>query len=88
MIHKFFDAIGKAARSLVAFMVVISSFALLFVLVYKSVPEQNKDIIQIAAGMVLTVLGTVAAYYFGSSKDKSDHEKAVIKEKLDEIKKN
>lgn len=47
----------------------------------KTVPLGNETILNVAAGIVLGVLSTVCAYYFGSSKDKSDQEKAVIAEK-------
>lgn len=74
---KFFDAIGKAARSIIAFGVVLMSFGFLYFLLYKEIPAENKDVLQIACGIVLGVLATVISYYFGSSKDKSDQEKSV-----------
>lgn len=77
------EALGKAARSIIAFAIVIMSFGFLYFLLYRKIPAENKDILQISAGIVLGVLGTVASYYFGSSKDKSDQEKSdrVIAEK-------
>lgn len=79
----FLDALGKAARSIIAFAIVLMSFGFLYFLLYRKIPAENKDILQISAGIVLGVLGTVASYYFGSSKDKSDQEKSdrVIAEK-------
>lgn len=70
------DKFFKYTRSLIAFFIVILSFGFLFALIYKNVPPDNKDILQISAGLVLGVLATVTAYYFGSSKDKSDQDKA------------
>lgn len=75
-LNGFLDAIGKAARSLIAFGIVLMSFGFLYFLLYKKIPAENKDVIQISAGIVLGVLGSVASYYFGSSKDKSDRDKA------------
>lgn len=66
----------RFARPLVAILIVIFSFAFLFYICIYPVPEQNKDMIQLAAGLDLAVLGTVVAYYFGNSKDKSDQEQA------------
>jgi hypothetical protein len=66
----------RYARHLIAFIVAFGSFGFLFALVYRSVPDGNKDIINVAAGFVLGVLGTVASYYFGNSKDKSDADQA------------
>jgi cytochrome c biogenesis protein CcdA len=74
--EKFFECFGKSMRSILGFTIVILSFGFLFVLMYKRMPAENKDIITLSAGIVLGVLGTVAAYYFGSSKDKSDQDKA------------
>jgi len=77
-IRDFFDAIGKAARSIIAFMVVLMSFGFLYFLLYRKIPVENKDSINITIGIVLGVLATVVSYYFGSSKDKSDRDKADI----------
>ena len=73
---EFFDAIGKAARTIIAFSITIMSFGFLYFLLYKKIPAENKDVVQITAGIVLGVLATVVSYYFGSSKDKSDSDKA------------
>lgn len=75
------EIIGRNARSIIAISVVYLSFAFLFTLVLTTVPDGNKTLINVAAGIVLGALGAVCNYYFGSSKDKSDQEKAVIAEK-------
>lgn len=79
---KFFELLSKNVRSLIAMFVVIFSFAFLFTLANKAVPKGNETLVNVAAGMVLTALGAVCAYYFGSSKDKSDTEKAEIQTKI------
>jgi hypothetical protein len=66
----------KYARAVIAFMIVIGSFGFLFTLVYRSVPESNKDLINISAGFIFGLLTGVGAYYYGNSKDKSDSEQA------------
>lgn len=71
--EKFF----RYTRSLIAFLIVICSFGFLYLIAVRNVPPDNKDILQISAGLVLGVLATVTAYYFGSSKDKSDQDKAL-----------
>jgi membrane protease YdiL (CAAX protease family) len=68
--------IFRYVRPLIAIAVVLLSFAFLFYICVYPVPEQNKDMIQLAAGLDLAVLGTIIAYYFGNSKDKSDQEQA------------
>lgn len=63
-------------RSLLAYTIVVLSFSFLFMLLKVQIPPANKDIIQISVGLVLAGLGGVCGYYFGSSKDKSDSDKA------------
>lgn len=69
--------IFRYARHIIAFTIVIGSFGFLFILMYRSVPAQNKDTINLAVGFVLGLLTGVGAYYFGSSKDKSDADASV-----------
>ena len=78
----FFECLGKSVRSVIGLIVVICSFAFLFILLWKEIPKPNESIINVAAGLVLAALGAVVAYYFGSSKDKSDKEKAEIQKAI------
>lgn len=73
---KFFELFAKNVRSIIAFMVVLLGFAFLFSLLYVPIPLSNKDAVMLCSGIVLGVVVSVAAYYFGSSKDKSDVDKA------------
>lgn len=68
--------IFRFARAIIAFTIVIGSFGFLIILTYRSVPAANKDTINLATGFVLGLLTAVGAYYFGSSKDKSDSDSA------------
>lgn len=70
------NTLFKNTRSVIAFLICTLSFGFLFILAMKKVPTENKDILQISCGIVLGVLASVANYYFGSSKDKSDQDKA------------
>lgn len=63
-------------RGVLAIMIVLGCFAFLFLLLFKPIPAQNESAVNVAQGFVLGVLATVAAYYFGSSKDSSDMSKA------------
>ncbi|HLA51982.1 MAG TPA: hypothetical protein VK618_01680 [Flavitalea sp.] len=74
----FFDTIFKYTRGILAFIIVILTFAFLFALLAVNIPENNKDILNISVGFVLGVIGTVASYYFGTSKDKSDSDQSKI----------
>lgn len=47
--------------------IVLGFFALLFTLTYTDVPKENKDLVNMLIGALLTAFATVIAYYFGSS---------------------
>lgn len=76
MLTRFFELFAKNVRSIIALSVVICCFAFLFLLLTFKIPEGNETILNVAAGLVLAALGSVCSYYFGSSKDKSDVDKA------------
>lgn len=61
-------------RAIIATIVTVASFGVIYVLLYRTVPETNRDILNIVAGVVLSQLSNVINYYFGNSKDKSDAE--------------
>jgi len=73
---RFFELLAKNVRSIIAIIVMVLGFGYLFLLIYKPIPIDNKDAIMLSSGIVLGVVVSVAAYYFGSSKDKSDVDKA------------
>lgn len=72
----FFDTFFANIRSIIALFVVVGAFGFLFALTRRDVPQNNKDVLQTAAGLVLAGLGGVIGYYFGSSKNESDKAKA------------
>lgn len=69
-------AIFRYARHIIAFTIVVGSFFFLYLLCYRVVPDTNKDTINISTGFIFGLLTAVGAYYFGSSKDKSDSDMA------------
>lgn len=72
------EAIFKNMRGIIAYTVVLGSFAFLFCLLFLKIPAENAAVLNVAGGLVLGALTYVVTYYFGSSKDKSDQEKALI----------
>jgi hypothetical protein len=65
-------------RTVIAFLTVIGCFSFLFVPIFHAIPAANKDIIQLAAGSILTSLATVIGFYFGSSKSAADQQKTML----------
>jgi uncharacterized protein (DUF2225 family) len=74
----FFEIFSKNMRSVVAFLTVIEVFVILMLLFFKAAPEKNDELLYLALGLALGNRKDVSNYFFGSSKDKSDQEKAAI----------
>lgn len=81
----------KGYMALLALVVIGATFYLGHVLLTSTIPADNRDIVNVALGMILGLSSTVIGYYFGSSKSSSDktylfaEERA--KEKTDKIEK-
>lgn len=78
MLTNFFNTLSLNTRSILAITITFLSFGFLFMVSFHVIPVQNQNIVNTAAGFILGVLSTVATYFFGSSKDKSDMDKASI----------
>lgn len=56
-------------RNILAVITVISAFVLLILMLFKPIPVENKDILNISIGIVLGgLLGGINGFYFGASK--------------------
>lgn len=55
-------------RNVLAIMVVLLSISFVFSLIFKIVPAQNKDLVNILGGNMMGGLMAVIGYYFGASK--------------------
>lgn len=67
-----------------AAMVMLASYIFLYLLLKMEMPDKNKEILYVAVGNMFGVVTTVIAYYFGTSKDKSDADKTYNMRKLNE----
>lgn len=75
---QFSESVWNNPRTVIGFLVVLGCFGFLFVLTFHTTPPANKDILQLAAGSVLTTLATVVGFYFGSSKSAADQQKTLL----------
>ncbi len=57
---------------ILAIIILGSTFYLGYMLLTQTVPSENRDIVNVALGMILGLSSTVVGYYFGSSKSSSD----------------
>lgn len=72
----FFKKIGTTdIRNILAVLYVTMVLIYIYVLVFKPVPPENKDLVNIIGGNVIGGLGIVLGYYFGASKKDTPKEK-------------
>lgn len=76
IIAGFFELFARNVRSILAVFITVAGFGFLYALLRVRIPQGNETILNVAAGFVLGVVASVATYYFGSSKDKSDVDKS------------
>lgn len=73
---QFFRKIGTTdIRNILAVLYVSMILVYIYVLVYKPVPAENKDLVNIIGGNVIGGLGVILGYYFGASKKDTPKEK-------------
>ena len=53
-------------------LIVIGIFALLGMLIFVAMPEQNKDLLNIVIGTLVAAFVSVVGYFYGSSKGSAD----------------
>lgn len=59
-------------RNIIAVIYVVLVLLFIYVLAFKPVPAQNKDLINVLGGVVIGGVGTILSFFFGSSKNESD----------------
>lgn len=63
-------------RNVLAVIIVLGCFVLMYLMIIKPVPIENKDMLNIVSGFVFGgALAGVVGYYFGSSKAEGDKAK-------------
>lgn len=64
---------SKDIRNILAVIIVLGTFIVIITMLYKEVPEGNRDTINLVVGTLLGgALGGVCGYYFGASKNEVD----------------
>lgn len=83
---KFLSGLTLNTRAVLAYMIVLFTFGFLFTLAKVSVPPDNRDVLNTAAGLTLGTLGAVIGFYFGSSKGEADSNASNLKPPADPTK--
>lgn len=67
---EFLRKISKSdIRNILAVIIVVGAFFMLYQMLYKPIPAENKDIVLTSVGFVLGgLVGGVSGFYFGASK--------------------
>jgi hypothetical protein len=74
---------GKAKdifQYLLGAVIVIGFFVLMIALVYKEIPGQNKDLLNLVIGALIGSFVTIVSYFYGSSKGSAE-KNALLPEK-------
>jgi hypothetical protein len=76
---QFFDKIGKAEiTNILGVLIVLGCFILMYVMLIKDIPSNNKDVVNTAVGFIMGgALAGVVGYFFGASKDRSNDKPTV-----------
>ena len=67
---KFFENINKTdIRNIIAVLYTVLVLVFIYVLAFKAVPAENKDLVNVLGGGVFSGIGVILGFYFGSSKE-------------------
>ena len=61
---------------------VMGFIILLAILVFEGIPEQNSELLYLAVGALIGMVGSVVNYFYGSSKGSSDKTEIMAKDKV------
>ena len=83
----------KLYMAILALVIIVATFYMGNSLLTQTIPSENRDILNVALGMILGLSSTVVGYYFGSSKSSSDkteilsgeHEPEVTLKEIDDV---
>lgn len=65
---KFLELLTKYATPIIAFLILLLGFSVLFSIIFWEFPSDQKDIYYTISGGVLSVVTMIVSYYFGASK--------------------
>lgn len=69
----FFLKIGKSEiRNAVAMVYIVLALGVIYVLLFKPSPIENKDLINVLGGVMIGNVSNIINWLYGSSKDQSD----------------
>jgi uncharacterized BrkB/YihY/UPF0761 family membrane protein len=61
-------------------LIVLGFFVLMVVLVYKTIPTENKDLLNLVVGALIGSFATIVGYFYGSSKGSQEKTEILAKQ--------
>jgi len=58
-------------------LITLSFFGLLALLIFQGIPENNKDILNITIGSLISAFTAIVSYFYGSSKGSADKNETI-----------
>ena len=59
--------LNKIAMYILGVLIIVGFFALLVILIFKPIPENNNEVLNLAIGSLLSSFSMVVGYFYGSS---------------------
>ena len=79
MKRQIFKDIEQAFMYILAISIAAGLFILIGLLIYRSIPPENKDLLNIVIGAFLAAFSSIITYFFGSSKGSSEKTEHIMK---------
>ena len=65
-------SLKETITEVLAVIIIVMSFIFLLLVLYKPIPAENKDLVNLAVGFIVgTAVSGVIGYYFGTSKNRN-----------------
>ena len=76
------------AKYILGGLVTVCFFLVLSLLIFRAMPTENKDVLYLAIGALISYMGAIVNYYYGSSAGSAVKTEIMAKQKVDEAAKD
>ena len=75
--------LNKIAMYILGVLIIVGFFALLVILIFKPIPENNNEVLNLAIGSLLSSFSMVVGYFYGSSAGSAQKTELMNNNKID-----
>lgn len=75
--------LNKIAMYILGVLIIVGFFALLVILIFKPIPENNSEVLNLAIGSLLSSFSMVVGYFYGSSAGSAQKTELMNNNKID-----